>query len=394
MANDMISPNLHVVFIHYPLGLLIAGVVIELFSFLWPRSGVRAAGKWMILLGALSAVPATFSGLYALRDIAATNNSVDADDAPWVDVRAGSPLLSQPGAWKMLEQHLILESVATGLSALVVVVWLGCSDRARQLIRVPMLVLLLGSIGAMLLGAWNGGEAVYRHSAGVQIQGETSALRSFSVLELHVIGAGLMVAIVLAAVGMSVRKITVKHEIIQDVSELPAEQKTAAEGGLRTPASSMAMLRSFNPGIELTVAPFAPASRFWLLAGILAIATAAGGVFILVRGSDALATVARTHEPVVKFLWEQVKPDKGQTVNRPSGHVAAGATIILLALILAAVVHYAPRQRFWMGFLTFVLLGVVGGQIWLGILLLFDTPVGSIGGFNATQNPPVKTAAR
>src|ERR1700722_10329905 len=43
MAGEIINPNLHVVFIHYPLGLLVAGTVIELFSFLWPRSGVRAA---------------------------------------------------------------------------------------------------------------------------------------------------------------------------------------------------------------------------------------------------------------------------------------------------------------------------------------------------------------
>src|ERR1700677_291341 len=103
MASKIINPNLHVAFIHYPLGLLVAGAVIELFSFLWPRSGIRAAAKWMILLGALSAVPATFSGLYALRDIAATQNTIV--DGPWVDVRAASPLLSQPPVWKMLEQH-------------------------------------------------------------------------------------------------------------------------------------------------------------------------------------------------------------------------------------------------------------------------------------------------
>jgi hypothetical protein len=70
MQTELISPNLHVVLIHYPLGMLIAGTLIELFSFLWPRSTFRTAGRWMILIGALSTIPATFSGVYALRDVA------------------------------------------------------------------------------------------------------------------------------------------------------------------------------------------------------------------------------------------------------------------------------------------------------------------------------------
>jgi hypothetical protein len=344
----------------------------------------------MILLGALSALPATFSGIYALRDIAHTNNPVD--DAPWVDVKAASPLLSQPLVWTMLERHTILQSVATGLSVVAVVIWLGSSDRARHLLRAPLMILLLASIAAMILGAWNGGEAIYRHGVGVDLQSQASTPPYFSVLELHIIAAGLTIALALAAIGMSFRKITVKHEIVRDASELALEQQAPSEGAMRTPASSMAMLRSFNPGIELTLAPFAPASRFWLLAGILAIATAAGGVFILARDSDALATAQRTHEPLVKFLWEQVKPDKGQNINRASGHVFAGAAIILLVLILAAVVHYAPRQRFWMGFLTVILLGVISSQIWLGILLLFDSSVGSVTAFNSSDNAPAKTA--
>jgi uncharacterized membrane protein len=393
MASDIIRPNLHVALIHYPLGLLIAGTLIELFSFLWPRSGVGAAAKWMILIGALSAVPATFSGIYALRDIANTNNPADVEDAPWVDVRAASPLLSQPKAWSVLERHAIFQSVATGLSVIAVVIWLGCSDRARMLVRAPLLMLLLGSIGVMILGAWAGGEAVYRHGAGVDIQADSGPTRFLPVLELHVVAAGLVVAIALAAIGMSFRKMTVKHEIIRDVSEVALEQQVTAEGAMRTPASSMAMLRSFNPGIELTVAPFAPASRFWLLAGVLAILTAAGGIFVLAQDSDALGTATRRHQPLVKVLWSQVQPEKGQVINRALAHVIAGALLILIPLALAAMVRFAPRQRFWMGFLSLILVGVVACQIWLGILLLYDTSEGSILQFNPTGTAPPSAAS-
>ena len=74
MATPLVRPNLHVILIHYPLAMLVAGTLIELLSFVWPRGTFRAAGRWMILLGALLAVPTTFSGIYAMRDVAGRNN--------------------------------------------------------------------------------------------------------------------------------------------------------------------------------------------------------------------------------------------------------------------------------------------------------------------------------
>ena len=46
MVKQFVNPNLHVVLLHYPIGLLFAGLLIELFSFLgWRRGGFRAAGR-------------------------------------------------------------------------------------------------------------------------------------------------------------------------------------------------------------------------------------------------------------------------------------------------------------------------------------------------------------
>ena len=42
MPHEFIRPNWHVILIHYPLGLLVVGILIELFAFLWRRSGFRA----------------------------------------------------------------------------------------------------------------------------------------------------------------------------------------------------------------------------------------------------------------------------------------------------------------------------------------------------------------
>src|SRR3954454_23424604 len=65
MPKELVSPNLHVVLVHFPLALLAAGLLVEVFSFLYRRSTVRVAGRWMILLGALSLVPTALTGAYA-----------------------------------------------------------------------------------------------------------------------------------------------------------------------------------------------------------------------------------------------------------------------------------------------------------------------------------------
>src|SRR5271155_2171879 len=154
MSSEFISPNLHICLIHFPMAMLIAGVSIELFSFLWPRGSFRVSGRWMILLGALSAVPVTFSGVYALSDVARMNNPVG--DVPWEDVKAASPWLSQPAVWQMMRAHVIYQSAATAIAALAVVIWLGCSDQGRKSMHWPVLTMLVGSVVIIIAGAWNG----------------------------------------------------------------------------------------------------------------------------------------------------------------------------------------------------------------------------------------------
>src|SRR5687768_18387730 len=99
VSKEFINPNLHVILIHYPLGLLVVGTLIELFSFLgWRKSGFRTAGRWMLLIGILSLPPTMLSGLYALADV---NRSADTpDDATWVEARNMSPI--QGEAWEMM----------------------------------------------------------------------------------------------------------------------------------------------------------------------------------------------------------------------------------------------------------------------------------------------------
>src|SRR5687768_10037846 len=91
-AKELVNPNFHVILIHFPIGLLLTGTLIELFSFLgWRRSGFRIAGRWMILLGALLAIPTAFAGIYALSDVVRMQNAAPLDGT-WSQTLAGSPI--------------------------------------------------------------------------------------------------------------------------------------------------------------------------------------------------------------------------------------------------------------------------------------------------------------
>ncbi len=408
MAHEFISPNLHAILIHYPLGILIAGTMIELFSFLWRRSSFRLAGRWMILLGAMSAVPATFSGIYALNSVAQAHNP--AGDAPWVDVKAASPTLSQPVIWHMMHQHLLYQSLATAICVLVVMFWLGCSDRARQSMHWLLMLMLLAGVGTIISGAYFGGESVYRHAVGVEtnVTGATAVTapnkdeprfaweQSFPPEEMHVIMAGIAIAIALVSIGLSFRKITASYEVTDDTRPIRPNERTMAETGPRTPASSVAMVRSFNPDIEVTVNPFAPASRFWLLTCLLALLTAAGGLYVLASDSDAFEQAKHSRQNLAKVLWNEVKPVGGEKVNRRLAHVVAGSAIIVLPIILAGLGRFAPTRRLWLSLFVLMLVAAVGSQVWFGALLLFDTPDGSIKAFNpsnAATTQPVPASA-
>jgi uncharacterized membrane protein len=376
-AAELIAPNLHVALIHYPLAMLAVGVLTELFGFLWPRSTVRTAGRWMILIGALSAIPAAFSGIYALRAVARVDMGID---HPWADVRAASPVLSDPAVWHALRNHTLYQSIATGVAVLAAVVYLGAGDAARRALQAPVMALLVLSIGGMMAGAWLGGEAIYKHGTGVDrgwpptpadaaAPSPTRIEQLFPPVELHVVLAGVTVAIAVAAIGLSFRRLAMS--VAPPVST-HHEDYAATD-----------LARSFNPNLEVTaVVPPLPAGRFWLLAFAVAAATSLGGWFVLARSADVLAQAHGHYQRVPQLLWKQVKPEPPDKVNRLLMHLAVGGTIIVVPLLLAALARWAPRQRVLLAALTLVLVVAVAAQVWFGVLLLYDTPDGPLHHFN------------
>ncbi|MGH7213822.1 MAG: DUF2231 domain-containing protein, partial [Tepidisphaeraceae bacterium] len=223
MSHEFINPNLHVVLVHYPIALLVLGTLIELLSFLWRRSGLGAAGRWMILLGALSSIPTATSGIYAARDVMS-----DESDLQYHDLARASKL--SDAQHEFLEHHIWYNGSATVLSVLVVVTWLGSSDRTRSRLHIPLLLLLVIACGLVAVGAWHGGEMVYRYATGVerapalaeahptgekveeQYPGQERVEYIFPPMQIHVIGAGIVVAMAMGSMGLSLRAASVARE--------------------------------------------------------------------------------------------------------------------------------------------------------------------------------------
>ena len=388
---ELLAPNLHVALIHFPLGMLVIGVLIELFAFLWRRSTVRTAARWLIGLGALSAIPAAFSGIYALRQVARVDMFVEGRS--WADVRADSVVLRESTIWNAMVTHTLYQSVSTGLAVLAVVVWLGSGDLRRRTLHLPILGVLVLSVGGMIVGAWFSGEAIYKHGTGVdhgwpQTAANTEAYKPkvntrvedwFPPTELHVIAAGTTVALAMAAVGLSFRKAAV----LAEGATLPVEPDRHGSADLA---------RSFNPNLELGAIPKVFAGRAWVIAFLVAATTSLGGWYLLLKSASVLDTTNHQWAKVPDALWHQVAPERdhatGQLhIGRRLVHAANGGTIILVPLVLAGLARFAPRGRLMPAIFTGLLVGAVAAQVWLGVLLLYDGPEGPINHFNPARTP-------
>jgi uncharacterized membrane protein len=455
VVKEFVNPNFHVALVHIPLGLLFTGVLIELFSFLgWRRGGFHAAGRWMILLGTLTAIPVAISGVYALADVSKVGLSETDAQLPWKDVVTKSPLVQDHEAWEQMEDHALVQSIATGVLVLVVLVWLSASDKWRARLYWPLLVILLTGVGMSAAGAWYAGEAVYTHGVGVQrgshherndltttsstvktaaalqtepspttspatspttapagatTSGESRITKSpahttggptagdesaggseqrgvkrgiefyFPPMQVHVILAGIAIALAVAALGLAFRQSNVEEATAESLDGIAAALGPRSEDDPYLPAEQRRTLAEASAAVARRRG--VPPARFWLLGCLLVLLTAGVGIYMF--GSPH---GINTYEP--GRMWDEISdhkfknPDSRFPVTRQLAHVIGGGSIFALMFLLAIMGRWAPRQRVLLTLLAIVLVAVVAAQVWLGILLLYDTTQGPITAFN------------
>ena len=79
MAKEFINPNWHVILIHYPLGVFMLGLLLEVAFLIFRYQGaVRIAARWMIVLGAL-----LLSQVIAMIDLEPLPGDILYDQGGW-----------------------------------------------------------------------------------------------------------------------------------------------------------------------------------------------------------------------------------------------------------------------------------------------------------------------
>jgi hypothetical protein len=259
---------------------------------------------------------------------------------------------------------------------IVVTVWIACSDRMRAKLHFLFLLVLLGGIGLTASGAWFGGEGVYQHAVGVadlsKPEPEAPGLVYYiDPLQMHVIGAGIALALAAVASGLAFRAMVIAR-IPEDFQGLAG----ALGGDLRDPQMDSSSAPLATTG-ELSQR--VPSARFALLTSLAALLTAAGGWWVLARSGDS--SVLAFHD-----LWMWIRDatqNDGFWLTRRLAHVICGLSIVIVPLLIAITTRWMPRSRTFLSLLTFVLLAAIAGQIWLGVLLINDSNAGPVTRFNS-----------
>ncbi|NLF31370.1 MAG: hypothetical protein GX591_10865 [Planctomycetes bacterium] len=339
MTGDFIHPNYHVLLLHVPIGLLIVGFLGELIALVRPHHGLRAAARWMVVVGALMALPTALAGVYALRDVLVPGDRI-ALNMTW-------PQVAGAGGWPREQWHFMTHHAQYNVAAAVAVVlaaagWLASGRPWRDRLPLPLLLVLAAGVVLLTIGAWYGGEAVYRFGTGVEPSppagGVPGGLAHYlPPLQWHIVLAGYTAALAVLAAALTFGR---SRTAAADAAE--AEPVATGPSPYARAAWWLAVL------VTLPV----PVLAAWWMWPAFSIGALTGNLRMIVGHARLLL------------------------------HVIVGVSILVLLLVLALRVRPGRGRRRATGVLAAVLAVLLGVQVWLGVLMLFDSPAGSLLGFS------------
>jgi hypothetical protein len=204
-------------------------------------------------------------------------------------------------------------------------------------------------------------------------------------LQVHTIVAGVAVSLALAALGVSLRA-GAKGDQPGDYSIEVAPVQSNIASALNPSFARAKDPNEYEPDLdgpppEPRIPRARPAgARFWLIAALLAIVTSLTGFWTLAYFSDVWNP---------KDLWDMIADRETAGGARRLAHVITGGGIIVLLLLLSVIARVTAGRRFVVLLFTMLLIVAVAAQTWFGSLLMFDSPSGTLGSFNAPAGAAV-----
>jgi hypothetical protein len=188
-------------------------------------------------------------------------------------------------------------------------------------------------------------------------------------LQLHLLLVGLTVAMALAALGVSFRRWSWRPPAPSEAEQAEVARRLEPGAAPARPPIGAGVYVPTTARQE-AVAPVVRPARFWLIACLLAVATAVVGIWVSDDWKlDSLLTPLRDRPRLPEL-------------QRMFYHVVFGLSIVTLTLLLAIITRVTRRAKAVTLIFALLLVLATAAQVWLGILLLFDTDHGPLTGFN------------
>lgn len=380
--RHLISPNMHVIMVHFPLGLFVFGLFLEVFSFLWRQSSVRVAGRWMILFGGFLAIPAALSGIDALKDVFDHTGSEGLSDATWA----------------LLHRHLVLASWGAGVAAVTTTIAMGLNDLWRKRLYFPILISLIVAASLMGFGSHFGGEGVYLRGIAIHLTGKPAQGFEYyaPAQSTHVLLAGVAIALAMAALGTSLRVLSTYGAVNEDVvaeRELESLSDPITPAAPRRVTDDLTVARTLNEDAIVPV-PRVPSSRFWLLSSLAFLLALGFGVWLLISVEQSEFDLSHpTASAITKAVLDTARAAPQLSNNRQGAHIVIGAVLVLLPLLMAIAVRWMARAKWFVGILCVLMAALIAAEIWLGVLLLYKGAQGPVYKFLDPSDSPAATSA-
>ncbi|WP_291097342.1 MULTISPECIES: DUF2231 domain-containing protein [unclassified Flavobacterium] len=142
------STHLHAMAIHFPIALLIIGFLSELIAFIIKKPFFRQTAFYLLLLGTLGTIVSYLSG------------------------NAAGEGIEEGSLGKAIELHEQAATITLWLTIVTALVYLGIYffNYSKKWARIASIILFAGVIVAISRTGYLGGQLVYKHGAGVQLE--------------------------------------------------------------------------------------------------------------------------------------------------------------------------------------------------------------------------------